>query len=324
VLSRPAGVTDDALRQSLAEHWQLAVTELEYRPVGFGSHHWDGREGDGTRWFVTVDEVGRDPSRLRAALATAVALRTAGCDFVVAPIPTGAAEPCAPMGDSAVALYPHIDGTSFAGGEYASEEHRRGVLDLVVALHRQLRASVPDVREEDFVIPCREDLEAGLARRPAPGTGPYTDAIVALLDQHGSVITAALARYDLLATRVAASGRPFVVTHGEPHAANTIATARGLVLIDWDTALFAPPERDLFTLDHRGGGILRAYAAATGTDASLDALRLYRLQWDLHDIAVYTRRLRAPHDGNEDDEKSWRGLQATVEDLATEASGWVG
>lgn len=324
MLSRPAGLSDDALRRALAAHWDLSVTELRYRPVGFGSHHWDARDATGGSWFVTVDEVGREPSRLRAALATALALRAAGCAFVVAPVPTNAGEPLALLGDFAIALYPHIEGEHFVGGEFATDEHRRGVLDLVVALHLQPRALVPDVREDDFAILCRPDLEAGLAGRPPPGSGPYTHALAALLEQHEFSITSALARYEVLATRIGASGRPYVITHGEPHAANTIATADGLVLIDWDTVLWAPPERDLFTLDQRDGAILDVYADATGTEPSLDALGLYRLQWDLHDIAAYTRRLRAPHEGNEDDEKSWRGLQDTVEDVATAVSGWAG
>ena len=108
MLNRPAGVSDDALRQALAAHWHLAVTELQYRPVGFGSHHWVVREAAGDSRFLTVDEVGRDAGPLRAALATAVALRAAGCSFVVAPIPTNTGEPLALMGEFAVALYPLI------------------------------------------------------------------------------------------------------------------------------------------------------------------------------------------------------------------------
>jgi hypothetical protein len=30
---------------------------MSYRPVGWGSHHWDMTGADGERWFVTVDEL---------------------------------------------------------------------------------------------------------------------------------------------------------------------------------------------------------------------------------------------------------------------------
>ncbi|WP_432843998.1 phosphotransferase family protein [Dactylosporangium sp. CA-092794] len=36
-----------------------------------------------------------------------------------------------------------------------------------------------------------------------------------------------------------------VLTHGEPHPGNTMRTGGGWLLIDWDTALLAAPERDL-------------------------------------------------------------------------------
>jgi spectinomycin phosphotransferase/16S rRNA (guanine(1405)-N(7))-methyltransferase len=322
VLSRPARISDDELRETLAGHWGIVVAELEYRPVGFGSHHWDARAAGGDSWFVTVDEVGRDPGPLRAALATAVELRAAGCAFVVAPIPTHTNEPFARMGDYAVALYPRIEGRHFVGGEFATEEHRRATLDLVVALHRQPRASAPAAREDNFAILCRADLEAGLAGRAPDGTGPYARDVSDLLDRQGAAISAALAHYDSLAARVEAGARPRVISHGEPHAANTIATPHGLVLIDWDTVLIAPPERDLWSVDTGDGRMLEAYADATGVEPAADALALYGLGWDLHDIAAYTRRLRRPHEGSEDDEKSWHGMGASIARLASESSGW--
>jgi spectinomycin phosphotransferase len=324
VLSRPAGLSDAALQQALAVHWNVDASELQYRPVGFGSHHWDAREEAGVSWFVTVDEVGGDPLPLRAALSTAVALRAAGCAFVVSPVPTATGEPLALVGDFAVALYSHIEGTHFAGGEFATEDHRRAVLDLVVALHRLPLTAAPAAREDDLAIPCRADLEAALAGRAAAGDGPYTRELAALVDRQGAVVHAALAHYDSLVARVDGGERRRVISHGEPHAANTIATAGGLVLVDWDTVLLAPPERDLWSLDAGDGRILQAYADATGSEPSADALALYGLGWALHDIAVYTRRLRRTHEGNDDDEKSWRGLRATVALLATQASAWVG
>ena len=58
------------------------------------------------------------------------------------------------------------------------------------------------------------------------------------------------------------------------------------MLIDWDTALTAPPERDLWSLDPGDGSILGAYAALTGVTPRPLLLDLYRLRWDIADIAV--------------------------------------
>jgi hypothetical protein len=112
---------------SLADGWGLAVSHLEYRPVGGGSYHWLVTDGAGTRSFVTADDLdqkgylGADRDSafegLRCALDTAHALRhDAGLEFVVAPLSTPRAETAVRIdARHAVALYPFIDGTRLAG-----------------------------------------------------------------------------------------------------------------------------------------------------------------------------------------------------------------
>jgi hypothetical protein len=65
---------------------------------------------------------------------------------------------------------------------------------------------------------------------------------------------------------------------------------------------------DLWMLDRGDGCIIGAYADATGTTPRPSLLELYRLRWDLADIAVYVGRFQRGHSGNQDDEKSWDDL----------------
>jgi Ser/Thr protein kinase RdoA (MazF antagonist) len=121
----PTDLPEPALRAALEVGWSLRTATLEYRPVGFGSHHWELTDSTGTRWFVTVDDLRTrrvtfgEPltggyHRLRASLAAAQALRAAGRDFVVAPLPTRDGEPLAPLaGSFALAVYPFVVGESF-------------------------------------------------------------------------------------------------------------------------------------------------------------------------------------------------------------------
>jgi len=103
-----------------------------------------------------------------------------------------------------------------------------------------------------------------------------------------------------------------VLTHGEPHPGNTMLTADGWRLIDWDTALIAPPERDLWTLDLGDGSGLGAYTAVTGVTPVPELLELYRVGWDVRDMACCAAGLMRPHTGNEDDEKSWKVLNELI------------
>jgi thiamine kinase-like enzyme len=99
-----------------------------------------------------------------------------------------------------------------------------------------------------------------------------------------------------------------VLTHGEPHRANTINTAEGVVLIDWDTALLAPPERDLWPLIDEEPQIADDYHQRTGIAVDDTAVQLYRLRWDLCEISLYLAQFRAPHQDNHDTRVAWDGL----------------
>jgi aminoglycoside phosphotransferase (APT) family kinase protein len=110
-----------------------------------------------------------------------------------------------------------------------------------------------------------------------------------------------LALADRLSAEAQTRGGRWVVTHGEPHAANVIQTSEGRVLVDWDTVAVAPPERDLWMLDDRGGtDASDADARAAGRDLDAAALDYFRLSWDLKDLAEYVKMFRSVHEENAD------------------------
>jgi hypothetical protein len=80
MLTPPDGMPESALAAALGRWWGIGVASVQYRPVGWGSHHWEVGDAAGSRWFVTVDELenrrlsAREPlaagfGRLRASLA---------------------------------------------------------------------------------------------------------------------------------------------------------------------------------------------------------------------------------------------------------------
>jgi len=333
VLAPPDGLSEDVLVSVLASRWGVDAASMVYRPVGFGSHHWEVVDADGARWFVTVDELERKRhsrresldvafDRLRAALAAAGDLRDAGRGFVVAPVPTMDGAPLArPHDRFGVALYPFVDGRSFTWGEFSTPEHRRAVLDLVVAIHTAPTTARRRAMADDFGIPHRDELEAALAGDAVDDCGPYARATSALFTENAAPIRRLLARYDDLVA-VAQGGEPSraVLTHGEPHPGNTMWTADGWLLIDWDTVLVAPPERDLWSLDPGDGSVLDAYAEATGMRPLSPMLELYRIRWDLADLAVDVGRFRRRHTGNADDDESWNILRRLVTHLGAQGT----
>jgi spectinomycin phosphotransferase len=311
VLGRPEGLSDARVATALRDGWALEPTALDYQPVGFGSYHW--RAEAGGAWFVTVDDLDAkrrrldDPPgeawrRLTAALATARALADAGLGFVAAPRPTATGDVLWPVdGRYALALYPWVEGEVYAWGAYANRRERLAVLDLLVALHGAPAALAATALADDFAVEHRDRLTAALADLATPwDTGPFGEPTRRLLERHAEALARALDHYDRLVATVAEAGGPHVLTHGEPHRANTITTAAGVVLIDWDTTLVAPPERDLWALAHDDPAILDDYRARTGVAPRPEVADLYRRRWDLTDVAIYSGRFHSPHAEGED------------------------
>ncbi|MDY7100935.1 MAG: phosphotransferase [Actinomycetota bacterium] len=319
--TRPADLPDALIRATVGDGWALETTAVEHRPVGFGSHHWSIRAGDGTRWFLTVDDLDakqcvadddRDAarSRLRNALIAARAARDASADFVVAPIPTRAGQVLHELSDRyAAALYPHIDGRTDDWGQERSDSDRAAVLELLVRLHTLPEAVAARADPDEPTVPHRHELERAIDDLGERWTaGPHAGAARALLDRHAAGVVRMLAHHDRLASRVRARPDRLVLTHGEPHPGNTIHTSTGPLLVDWDTARRAPPERDLWMLGD-DAATSPAYETATGRTVLAEVMELYRLDWDLSEIAIYIRQFRSPHGDSADERIARFGLE---------------
>jgi spectinomycin phosphotransferase/16S rRNA (guanine(1405)-N(7))-methyltransferase len=177
---------------------------------------------------------------------------------------------------------------------------------MVVAVHQAPESVRRRAAVDDFAVPHRDALDAAVRGVEPPACGPYATQTAGLVADDADRIERLLARYDELAA--GADRRRAVLTHGEPHGGNTLRTAHGWRLIDWDTTLVAPPERDLWVL----GGDLTAYTAETGIAVLPDLLEMYRLRWDIADIAVVVDRFRRPHSGDPNDDAEWNVLREVV------------
>jgi spectinomycin phosphotransferase len=320
MFTRPGDLADDTVAATVADGWGLRAAAIDYVPIGFGSHHWRV-EADGRRWFVTADDLrakkwhrAEPPHgplrRLHAALSTAHRLCDDGLTFVVAPVAGSSGEVLRLAADHfAIAVYPYLHGRSPDSDTYSTRADRLAVLDLIARVHRAPDSTARHALEDSFAIQCRDDLTVALTELSGRwDTGPYGEPARAVLRRHAGELQRVLARYDSLVT--AARGRPerAVLTHGEPHSRNTLMSDRGLKLIDWDTALRAPPERDVWILAGGDPRIVDVYETTTGVVLLDDLLALYRLRWDLTEVAIYTALFRQPHRATTDTSIAWQGL----------------
>jgi spectinomycin phosphotransferase/16S rRNA (guanine(1405)-N(7))-methyltransferase len=321
VFTKPADLTEGALTGVLNDRWRFTASSLEYQAVGFGSHHWLVTNAGGVRLFATVDDLAAKVrtaddttdaafGRLGRAFATALSLGTdAGLAFVVAPIPTSDGQVLARLTDRySLVIHPYITGTQAAlNDEFINDSDRRAVLDMLSQLH-YAHAAKP--LADDFVVPHMDALRSMLSEPCQTWEGgPYAERAHELLGAHAADLEVLVAAYDQLARRVASREDRLVITHGEPHAANVMRATGGLVLVDWDTVLLAPPERDLWDMADHDESILDVYASTSGVEIDREALSLYRLWYDLAEISGYLSLFRSPHSETADTDESWRNLK---------------
>jgi len=322
MLTQPADLAEGRLRGAVADGWGLAAAALRYLPVGFGSHHWLAASADGSRLFLTVDDLdaklssGEDTTdaafaRLERAFATALSLRRdCGLTFVLAPIPAQDGHVLVRLQDRySMVVHPYTDGEQ-TGTEsvFDSRADRDGMLALLAVLHAARPAAKP--LADDLTVPNLDELRAAAAATDERwDTGPYGEPARGLLAAHASDLARLLTSFDGLTARVAARPERMVVTHGEPGAHNVLRTPAGLVLVDWDSVLLAAPERDLWDLATHDLSALDVYSAASGTEVDADALACYRMWYDLFEIGGYLRLFRREHHDTADAAESWRNLQ---------------
>jgi spectinomycin phosphotransferase len=305
----PAGFATDQVTHALSRYWGLHLRRLEYLAVGFGAHHWQAIADNGTSYFLAVHELGRpgDVSsslrRLEQALGTARWLESQpGLEYAVGPVPGASGAICRLMAESfALSVYRWLDGEPMR----QPDDPRTG--QLLARLHRISQPLPPGVAHvEDFVIPHREDLHTALADLDGVWTtGPYAEPCRQALRRHVEDVHALMADYDRAAARAVSSRSDWVVTHGEPFGPNLVQSADGqLYLVDWDSALLAPRERDLWEMP-RDGPAWSAYLQLSGARLDDRLLRLYRAWYDLAETAVYVSLFRSPHRGDQNDRQAW-------------------
>lgn len=307
----------------LAEAWRFPVADLRYAPVGFGSHHWVATDSSGARRFVTVDDLEQHGlgganaglARLRRALRTAYALReAAGLSFVVAPLLTADGTVLRPAGPRyAMAVFPFVEGEPYAHGGRWTPQEREAVVDLLAQLHNATLTAQAYARVEDLELPGRADLERALDQLHVPWAGgPFAEATRHLLTSGAADLRALLGEHDRMVNVARTRNVPWVVTHGEPKADNLLDTDTGPMLVDWDTVLIAPAARDLWMVDGGAGEESTYYTDRAGRQVNGDELMLYRLRWDLADIAAYVQWFSAPHARTADSEVAWSALSQTL------------
>jgi spectinomycin phosphotransferase len=292
----PPDLPDGAVATALRGGFGVEAAALVPLAAGNDADSWFFRveTADGPAWFLKV-RAGASPGRGAAVPAL---LRRHGVPNVLAPLATTTGAASVTLGRYALALYPLLAARPGAETGLSPAQWRE-----LGATLRQVHA-VPPLPElarlagREAFRPSRRELlpqlEAALA---AAGPGdPVAAELAGRWRARRDVIAALVDRADRLGRALAAEPFPRVLCHADLHTWNVLAGAGGrLWIVDWDEAVLAPRERDLFFVS--GGGIGHGLVRPSDTDAFLDGygpvdadprlLAYYRCAWAVQDVAAY-------------------------------------
>lgn len=235
--------------------------------------------------------------------------------FIIAPLPARSQKLWAALDDFKVAVFPFVEGRS--GYEFALlDSHWVDFGQALRMLHTtQFPPAVRDrIPQEQYSDQWRTMVRE--FQRMAEGTG-FVDGVAAelaaFMRSKKAVIGQLVRRAEALASVLQAQDNPFVVCHADIHAGNILIDADNrLYLVDWDTLILAPKERDLMFaggglfLDHRAPEEEERlfYAGYGQTQVNDTALAYYRYERIVQDIAEFGQQLLLTAAGGEDRQNS--------------------
>jgi spectinomycin phosphotransferase len=278
-------VTDDEVLALVRRHWEPRADAVEHLPVGWGAHHWRVDAAGSPRLFLTLDpDLPRHTqASLEAAYASAAAL---GLDFVWPSLPSAGGSFTVAVGARTASVTGWLDGRR-------PEEPVAELPDLLAVLHAAPAPATARAWSTE-IPPDLPVLVRDLLQRP--WTGPLGPAARELVVEHLAAVGGWAREHGRLLAL--ADREAYVVTHGEPHVRNQWLARERTWLVDRESLLLAPRERDLATLVHEGRDV----------DHDPQMVRLFDLEWRLSEIWSFAQWLQGPHVADIDDHTALGGL----------------
>lgn len=315
MLEKP-DISDSVITACLLADYGLRAS-VTFLPIGADRHSavYRAVTADSTAYFVKLRGGDFDDMTIRIPHL----LYERGITGVIPPIPTRSGTLWTEAGDFRLALFPFVEGRD-AYAVALLDRHWVAFGRILQGIHA---ATLPPeiaarVRRETYTSQYRQTARGFLQMAAdAVFTDPVSAGLGDLLRNQRDTIMTLISRADALAAALQAQAAPFVLCHADIHAGNILIDGDGgLTIVDWDTVIFAPRERDLM---YAGGGqfphhrtpreeeelFYRGYTAAQPDGAGL---AYYRCERIVQDIVAYCEQILSSDADNADRAEGLRQL----------------
>lgn len=300
MLEKPTALQEHEIIASLQAEYGLVIDSLQFLPLGNDAQTVVFRAviPDSRSCFVKL----RSGSFNAVSILVPHLLHAQGSPFVIAPVATRAGKLWTTRGEYHLAVFPFISGQD--GSEAGLSD--RHWLELGRALKQLHAVMLPQpvldrIPRETYSDHWRQQVRHFQQQAMQPVfADPIATELAAFLRHKQVVIQKLVGRAAHLAALLSRPDRPMVVCHADIHIWNTFIDSDGhLYIVDWDTLIRAPRERDLMFI---GGGLfgnqrspaeeMRLFYEGYG-DTPVDpvALAYYRYERIVQDIAAYAEQI---------------------------------
>lgn len=315
----PPDLPREAVAQCLADAYGLRDIRIEFLPLGADVNSAAFRldASDGTVYFLKLRRGDFDKP---VVTAPAFLHHEKGIEAVMAPLPTTNRQLSVQAHGFDWALYPFFDGSN--GFERALTDRQWAALGATLsAIHKAelpevLSASIPKERYDHH---WREGVRRYQRRfiNGVKGDG-IVERFLAFWEEHAEEIDTIVYRSEQLASILLERPPQLVLCHSDLHAGNVlVGNDDRLSIVDWDTLILAPKERDLMFI---GGGVGHVwnqpreealfYEGYGPGDLDLVALAYYRYERIVKDLLEYCDQMFDAAASTEDREEGLRQMKS--------------
>jgi spectinomycin phosphotransferase len=320
MLEKPS-LPDEKIIDCLRDAYGLNIIEITFLPIGndVNTAVYRAITEDGLPYFVKLRSGVFD----EAIVAIPKLLHDQGVRQVIPPLETQTGQLWAGLDDFKVILAPFIDGHS---GWAMTDDQWIGFGGALKALHTTFVP--PDLKSRipaETYSPRWREMVRGFQRQIEETTfaDPIAAELAAYLKTKQPVVSYLVERAEHLGSILQTQTREFVLCHADIHANNILIDDQNgvLYMVDWDTVLLAPKERDLMFVGGRQFGDMRSpegektffYQGYGRTEMDPIALAYYTHERIVEDIAAYCEQIFLSNGGDLDREKGRRQLTGQFE-----------
>jgi spectinomycin phosphotransferase len=310
---------DDAIITCLHDEYGLAVDKISFLPIGADINTAVYRAATPAEavYFVKL----RSGEFEESSVMVPKYLSDLGIRQIIPPLSTQTGRLWASLPPFKVILYPYVEGHDGYVRKLSEKQWR----EFGAALKRLHTTEFPPeinkrIHRETFSPRWRHAVRIFLERAKTEAFAePVAAETAAFLKTKGDQTLKIVERAEALARLLREQPSDFIVCHADIHGWNLlIDNHEALYMVDWDTLIWAPKERDLMFI---GAGLGDSgytpreeealfYQGYGRPKINQIAIAYYRYERIIEDIAAYGERLLSSEEGGEDKKQSLQYLKS--------------